>query len=236
MTRSSEPTFRACPDRESLADALASHVAGVVHGAVAARGTCTLVLSGGTTPAALFARLAALDGLPWARTVLTLSDERWVEPDDPASNEGMVRRTLAPALAKGARFIGLKGPGTAPADGLAETERHLAGVPRPFDLVLLGMGEDGHTASLFPGGEGLAAALAGHGRLAAGVIPAIPGPPRVTLTLPTLLQAREIALLITGPAKRAVYDAALRPGPVEEFPVRGVLHQAAAPVTTWWAP
>ncbi|WP_404326271.1 6-phosphogluconolactonase [Aerophototrophica crusticola] len=185
---------------------------------------------------ALFARLATLPGLPWDRTVLTLADERWVEPDDPASNEGLVRRTLAPALAQGARFVGLKSRGAVPVDGLAETELRLASVPRPFDLVLLGMGDDGHTASLFPGGEGLADALAGQGRLAASVVPAIPGPPRVTLTLPALLQAREIALLITGPSKRAVYDAALRPGPVEEFPVRGVLHQAAAPVTTWWAP
>lgn len=222
--------------RPALVSALADHIAGVIHQAVASRGAATLVLSGGTTPADLFAVLDGMD-LPWDKVSLTLSDERWVDLDDPASNEAMVRRTLATALAKGARLVGLKSPGAAAADGLEATHGRVATLDRPFDLVLLGMGEDGHTASFFPGGEGLEQALSGNGGLAvAGVVPAIPGPARITLTRPVLLDSRVIILLITGETKRRVLDQALVPGPVEVLPVRSVLHQDLVPVSIWWAP
>lgn len=228
--------MKAHAGRPALVAALADHIAGVIRQAVSARGAATLVLSGGTTPADLFAVLDGMD-LPWDKVSLTLSDERWVDLDDPASNEAMVRRTLATALARGARLVGLKSPGAVVADGLEATHERVATLNCPFDLVLLGMGEDGHTASFFPGGEGLEQALSGAGGLAvAGVVPAIPGPARITLTRPALLDSRAIILLITGETKRRVLDQALEPGPVEALPVRSVLHQDLVPVSIWWAP
>jgi len=233
---SSEPSFREHANRTALVAALADRIAGIVDAAVAARGRALLVLSGGTTPADLYTRLSVLD-LPWDKVFLTLSDERWVDADDAASNEAMVRRTLVQGKAAAARLVGLKSPGAAPADGLAETDARLAGLPWPADLILLGMGEDAHTASLFPGGEGLGPALyPAGGERVAGTMPVAGPPARITLTRPALLDTREIALLITGEGKRRVYTRALDPGPVEDQPVRAVLHQFRVPVSVWWAP
>lgn len=232
----SEPCLRAFAGREEMVTRLADRIAGIVAQAVAARGRALLVLSGGTTPATLYEKLSGID-LPWDRVELTLSDERWVEPSDPASNEGMVGRTLLKGRAAGARLVGLKSAGATPDEGLAATGARLAGLHWPADLVLLGMGEDAHTASLFPGGEGLAQALSpAEGVRVAGIVPAAGGPARISLTRPALLEAREIALLITGDGKRRVYERALEPGPVETMPVRAVLHQIRVPVSVWWAP
>ncbi len=230
------PTINSHADKASLVTALADHIAGLIRDAVASHGRASLVLSGGTTPADLFARLDTYD-LPWDKVYLTLSDERWVDLDDPASNEAMVRRTLSAAVAKGATVVGLKSVGATPADGLARTSSRLATMPRPYDLVLLGMGEDSHTASFFPGATGLAEALSGAlGLAVAAVTPAGGVPARITLTLPELLRSRAVALLITGDKKKAVLDDALKPGPVEAAPVRSVLHQTQVPVSIWWAP
>lgn len=235
------PTINAHADKASLVASFADHIAGLIRDAVATYGRASLVLSGGTTPADLFARLDTYD-LPWDKVYLTLSDERWVDLDDPASNEAMVRRTLSNAVARGATVVGLKSVGATPSDGLARTSSRLATMPRPYDLVLLGMGEDSHTASFFPGAAGLAEALSGSlGLAVAAVTPAAitaggSVPARITLTLPELLRARAVALLITGDKKKSVLDAALLPGPVEAAPVRSVLHQTQVPVSIWWAP
>lgn len=230
-------SWRAFPDAAALAEALADHLAATARAAVQSRGRGTLVLSGGSSPVRAFERLGPRADVPWPRVTLTLSDERWVPVDDAASNEAMLRRTLAPALAAGATLVGLKSDGDCPADGVPETNRRLLDLDRPFDLLLLGMGEDGHTASLFPGGQGLAEGLAPvTGRSVAAVVPAIPGPARISMTLPTLLETREIVLLITGAAKRRVLEQALQPGPVEEMPVRAVLRQTRVPLTVWWTP
>lgn len=230
------PIINAHADKAALVTALADHIAALIVDAVAQHGRASLVLSGGTTPADLFARLNGYD-LPWDKVYMTLSDERWVDLDDPASNEAMVRRTLARAVAGGATIVGLKSVGATPGDGLARTSSRLATMPRPYDLVLLGMGEDSHTASFFPGATGLTEALSGSlGLAVAAVTPAGGGPARITLTLPELLRSQAIALLITGDKKKSVLDAALQPGPAETAPVRSVLHQDQVPVSIWWAP
>lgn len=229
-----KPEIRGFADADALATALAASVAGTLDGALRRTGRAGLVVSGGRTPEPLFARLG-MRRLDWSGVWVTLADERWVPADDPASNEALVRTAFLTGPAADARFVPLHTGDAAPEAGEAACARRLAAMPQPFDLVLLGMGEDGHTASLFPGSPDLRRALDDPGPCVAVRAPG-PGPARMTLTLQTLLDTRRVAILATGEAKRAVLDAALGPGPVEEMPIRAVLRQDRVPVEIFWAP
>lgn len=221
---------------DALQSAAVQAIKSAIGAGVAARGTASLALSGGTTPVGLYEALSHLD-LPWSQVQLTLTDERWVPVDDPASNEAMVRRTLLRGPAAAARFTGLKCNTESPEDAEVLIDRALRTLAQPFDLVLLGMGDDAHTASLFPGGVGLEAAMDMTGPLKARAVhPAIEGPARLSLSLPALLQSRQMILLLKGASKWAVYQDALNDGPVLEAPVRGILHQDQVPVAVYWAP
>lgn len=222
-----EPAIRSFPDRATMAGTLADELAGEIVRAVATRGRAGLVVSGGTTPEPLFRALAVRD-LPWGSVVVTLADERLVPSDHPASNEALVRRTLLSGPASAARFIALD-------DGM------LAGFPWPADLVLLGMGEDGHTASLFPGAEGLTAAL--DPANPARVVPVVPRPlpsaapfPRRSLTLAALLDSRRILLLLAGADKLDTLAAARAPGEVAAMPIRAILRQTRVKLDICHAP
>lgn len=230
----SGPAWHRLPDGAAQVEALAQRIAGLLEEALAARGAATMILSGGRSPVPLFERLAATP-LDWPRIAVSLADERWLPADHPDSNEGLVRRHLLRDEARDARLVGLYTGAATPEAGEAECAMRLAGLPQPFAVVVLGMGDDGHTASLFPGAARLAAALAPT----AGPCCAIRAPgapqPRMTLTLPALLGAERILLAIQGAAKRAVYERALGAGPVEELPVRAVLRQVATPVEVYWS-
>lgn len=228
------PRLRSFPGAAPLLDHLADEVAADLRDAVDGRGGAALVVSGGRTPGDLFARLPSRP-VDWGRVAVTLADERWVPAGHASSNEGLVRRTLLTGPASAARFVPLYGGEPSPEEGEAACARRIGELPRPFDLVLLGMGEDGHTASLFPGASNLGAGLAGPAPCLA-MRPPGAAEPRLTLTLPVLLDARRVVLLVTGTAKRAVLDAALGPGPVEEMPIRAVLRQERTPVEIFWAP
>ena len=138
--------------------------------------------------------------------------------------------------AAAARFIGLYTGDPTPEAGEAACAECVAALPRPLDAVVLGMGEDGHSASWFPGAKALPAVLQGGERpcraiRAPGVVQ-----PRMTFTLPALLDARQIILTFQGMAKRHVYESALQPGEVEDLPVRAVLRQERTSVEVWWSP
>ncbi len=166
---------------------------------------------------------------------MTLADERWVPADHLDSNERLVRETLLVHDAREATMIGLKTPQATPEEGREACEQNLAVIDRPFDVVVLGMGDDGHTASLFPTAPELAAGLdpeTEHTCLA--VRPPVAPHPRMSLTLAALLTGRRLVLHITGEAKWQVYQRALEVGPVEELPIRAVLRSGHAEV--WWAP
>ena len=217
----------------ALAEALAAHLAGRLRHDIASRGRASLILSGGRSPAPMFEALAEAD-LKWGKVDVTLADERLVPAEHPASNAGLVGRHLLKGNAEPANFVPLwKGTGD-PAKGAQEALAHLA---RPFTAVVLGLGEDGHFASLFPDLPDLADALdPGHSAVAVEV-PEIQGrEPRVSLTLPTLTDASEIILAFSGAAKRAVFERAGADGPVEELPVRAILRQGRAPVDVYWSP
>jgi 6-phosphogluconolactonase len=194
------------------------------------------VVSGGRSPVGLFERLRD-EPLDWSRVWVTLADERWVDPQDSASNERLVRSVLLKGAAAAAQFRGLKNSAPTPQMGAADAWRSLRGLARPFDAVLLGMGDDGHTASLFPGSPNLHAALdeSAQPGCAAMLAPTAPQA-RLTLNLRALLDSRHIVILITGDSKWMTYIEACRPGPAELMPVRAVLRQRRTPVDVYWSP
>jgi 6-phosphogluconolactonase len=221
---------------DALAEALAEAIARRLDDALTARGRATLVVPGGSTPRSTFACLARKP-LRWAGVTITLSDERWVPPSDPASNEGVVRDALLTGHASSARFVGLYTGDPTPEAGARAGASRVAGIARPFDVVLLGMGDDGHTASLFPQAPDLAEALDPEGdALCRAIRPPSVQPPRMTLSLRALLDARVVLLLFQGTRKRAAFDAALAEGPIAAMPVRALLRQRRVPVEIYWTP
>jgi 6-phosphogluconolactonase len=219
-----------------LAASLASDVADTLARAIAARGSASLVVSGGKTPVKFFEQLRARP-IDWRRVCVALADERWVDPSDAGSNERMVRDVLLKDRAAEARFAGLKNAAPSPDLGAVSAWETFARIPRPFDVTMLGMGDDGHTASLFPGSPNLRIAL--NPTASAGCVgmwaPSAPQP-RLSLNLSALLDSRRVLILIEGDAKLRTYEAANGDGPVDEMPVRAVLRQSQVPVETIWAP
>jgi len=231
-----EPPAVRYPDLDTLSRQLAAGIAADLAAAIAARGLASLVVSGGRSPVKLFEHLRTL-AIDWSRVCVALADERWVDPSDPASNERLVRDVLLKDAAAAARFTGLKNGCATPDLGAGMAWSTFSGVPRPFDVLILGMGDDGHTASLFPGSPNLELAL--DEAAAAGCIgmrsPTKPEA-RLSLNLAALLDSRRIVILITGESKWRTYIAALQSGAVERMPVRAVLRQQHAPVEVTWSP
>lgn len=230
-----EPWIYRIDDRETWCARVAARVSEVVGGAVTARGKASIVVPGGSTPRPVYEALNR-HGLPWRELYITLSDERWVAPDHPDSNQRLVTETLLRGVSShDHRLSALWQPGTAPEDALPAVEVVLESMPRPFDLVMLGMGSDGHTASLFPGQPGTREGLDGETWCVANRAPAPPHE-RMSLGLRALLDAELLLLPLTGADKWQVLQEALHPGPVEDLPVRAVLHQDRVPVEVYWAP
>ncbi|WP_158291596.1 6-phosphogluconolactonase [Marinicauda algicola] len=218
--------------RQSVTEALAA--------ALRERGRASLAVSGGSTPKALYEALSAAP-LDWASVTVVLVDERWVDPGLAGSNETFVRKTLLQGPAAAARFVGLKTPDPTPQAGRDEAERRVAAVPRPFDLAILGLGPDGHTASWFPHAAGLQEAIAARGPLTAAITARqseVTGPftERLTLTRAALADARRLILLIKGEDKRRAFETAQGPGRVEDMPVRALIRDERARLETHWCP
>ncbi|HSG94360.1 MAG TPA: 6-phosphogluconolactonase [Afifellaceae bacterium] len=228
-------TRRDFADRETLAVALVDTVAARLRAAIDERGEASIAVSGGSTPERFFDVLSRAD-LNWGKVGVTLVDERWVPPDHERSNGRLVAGKLLTNRAAAARFIPLYCDAARPDDGMASLLAALATLPMPFDVAVLGMGTDGHTASFFPGGDHLAEALdPGNPALLTAMSAPGAGEPRLTLTLPPILASGLIALHIEGEDKKIVLAQALADGPVENMPVRAVL-RSGQPVTVFWAP
>lgn len=216
-------------DTDQLDEALAEHLAQRLRADIDREGHASLAVSGGSTPTGMFRKLSSCE-LDWARVWLTLVDERCVATDSPASNERLLRENLLQGGAAQAHFISLADQG---AQGIPALSRALHSMPRPFSAVVLGMGEDGHTASWFPGAANLATLLDPTSPAdVAETVPVTAPHPRLTLTLAAVLKSREILIHITGDAKKALLENA-RAG---QHPVAAVLQQTTTPASIWWAP
>jgi 6-phosphogluconolactonase len=205
-----------------LAKALADDVANWLKEAISKNGSAVIAVSGGSTPKPFFAALSK-QKLDWAKVTITLVDERQVPEDNPRSNARLVRDNLWCNEAAVAQFTPLY-------------LNPLIGRLAPFDVAILGMGNDGHTASFFPGGDNLAKAIdktnsdAVISMNAAGA-----GEPRLTFTLQRLLDAKHLCLHIQGQDKLQVLEQALAGKDELEMPVRAVLH-SAKPLDIYWCP
>ena len=220
--------------RGALAEALAANVADALRTAIAERGQALLAVSGGSTPKLFFDALSR-QPLDWDKVTVTLVDERWVERDSDRANAKLVASLLLRNDAGTARFVDLYLPGMAIDDAAPVLDTTIKALGAP-DAVVLGMGADGHTASFFPGGDGLAAATDPATHAAVTVVhAAAAGEPRVTLTLPVLLGAGLLALHIEGEEKRRVLEEALAAGEANDLPIRHVLHNRTD-LQIYWAP
>ena len=226
---------RSFADKPTLAKELAEAVADRIRTAIAERGVAAIAVSGGSTPGRFFQALGKTKDIEWSKVIVTLVDERWVDETSDRSNALLVNERMLQGPAAIARFFPLYSSGDMPTpDAVAKTNASLAALPLPFAAVILGMGNDGHTASFFPGGDTLAKALSEPGPALAIHAPGA-GEARVTLTLPYLLNTDGLYLHIEGEEKAVVLDTALSEGPVEDMPIRAVLRSGST-VTVYWCP
>ncbi|HZZ32223.1 MAG TPA: 6-phosphogluconolactonase [Phenylobacterium sp.] len=216
-------------DSDALAGVASEAVRAALAAGLAARGRASLVAAGGRSPGPVYDRLAQAP-IDWAHVAVTLSDERHVDASSPNANARLLRERLFVGEAAAAHFLPLT-------DYAEPALKRLM----PFDAVMLGMGEDGHIASLIPGSPVMAQAMDPDGAALTAESPQGFGSPpvaRITLTLAALLQSRGIFLLIAGEAKRQVIErsAPLGPRAGDDLPVRAILNQDHVPVRIFWAP
>ncbi len=228
--------FNAFDDGAALAAALADRVAEVLRAGIAARGSASIAVSGGTTPGRFFDALSTRD-LDWPKVTVTLVDERFVPGDNPRSNHKLVAERLLQNQASAARFLPLYHAASSAEEAATIASAEADRLARPFDVVILGMGNDGHTASFFPGGNHLAAALDREVSRAVITMEAEgAGETRLTFTLPRLNDARLLVVHIEGQGKRDVLEKAMAGRDEAEMPVRAILKRAKTEPDIYWAP
>ncbi len=223
--------WRCFDSKEQLDALLAKQVALNLREDIGLYGSASLAVSGGSTPKNMFHQLSILEIL-WSKVDITLVDERWVDPGSEDSNEHLVRKSLLQNRAAAAKFHGLKTSCEDAAEGLLAAGERLAHVRRPFSVVVLGVGGDGHTASWFPRASNLNELLDPKGEAELAICDPVTAPyQRITLTYPAVLNARNIFIYIAGEEKKKVLREAVDVG----APVSAILTQATTPVTIWWA-
>lgn len=235
--RASRVVFHAAADEAGWVHSAVAVLVRALRDALAEAGDVHVLLSGGRTPAPVYRALAAQD-LDWSRLIVGLVDERDVEPDAEGSNAWLVRENLLLDAARSARFEPLRGVGESLVDACARANARLRGVR--VGACVLGMGDDGHTASLFPGSIDLDAALASRQPYAVvdatGCAVAAAHPHRISLTPAGFALSPRHVLLIRGATKRAVFERALGDGAVGDAPIRAVLDFPGASLQACWCP
>lgn len=228
-------------DQCELADQLSEVVAQELRAAVAARGRAIIAFSGGSTPIPLFQALCRRE-VPWSSVVMTLVDERWVPESDALSNAALLRKNLLSALPE-TKFVPLYRSATSVTESLplvlqdyAQQTHSSISHPASFDVVVLGMGGDGHTASFFPDAENISSLVDIEQEAALLTCEsASTQVPRVTWSLPKLLDTGLLALHFTGAEKRKVFEQATQAGAATELPIRAAIHQQHVPLNVFYA-
>lgn len=226
------PILNTFASRESLLQALSRRISEQLLDGIADHGKASMVVSGGSTPKRLFDLLSQID-LPWEKVTVSLVDERWVDPGHEDSNEHLVNTYLLKDKAADAKFIGLKNEALSAKAGEAQCREALTVLDGPFDVVILGMGEDGHTASFFPDAEALGVALTTKESCVA-ITPPVAPYERMTLSRDRLLQTRSLLLHIEGASKHEVLIKALQTGAVETMPIRAMITQDVLPLEVYY--
>lgn len=223
-------------DAGTLAEKLADQVAHRLTAAIDVKGQASLAVSGGSTPKKFFQALSSRD-VAWDKVTVTLVDERFVPVDNPRSNHLLVQQNLLQNRAQAASFIPLfHDCPTVEAAAAAATDE-TAGIGNPFDVVILGMGGDGHTASFFPHGNRLEQALSEKApRCVMPMEAEGADEPRLTFSFSSLTDAGLLVLHIEGEAKKDVLKQAQSGTDESQMPIRAILNRAASPVEIYWAP
>jgi 6-phosphogluconolactonase len=221
---------------DEMADAVAGDIGFIVESAVEARNEALLALPGGSTPKPIYARLAQAK-LPWKRVTIIPGDERLVPMQDELSNVRAIAQAFLPT---GARVVPITGDIADYKLAGNSADARLQDLRWPPDLVWLGMGSDGHTASIFNGPDMDDALNAPKARRAVGVmpepLPAEAPVARVTLTRSAILSARTILITIRGDEKRALLEQAIEAGHSSKLPIGRVLSEAEQPIDIHWCP
>lgn len=228
------PAWNLLKSPAELADTLATTVADALAQAIDRRGVGFIAVSGGTTPRLFFQALSKQD-IDWGKVIVVLVDERFVDRDSPRANAALVRTNLLQNKALSARFIDLYQPGTDVETAATAAAETLADLPWPLDVVVLGMGKDGHTASFFPDATNLSVLLDPDERQT--VLPVLAksaGEPRLTLSLARLVDAGLVVLHIEGAEKRQILERGL--AEALPLPIRAVIDKARTQVQVFWAP
>ncbi|MCF6435771.1 6-phosphogluconolactonase [Pseudoalteromonas sp. MMG022] len=231
-------TERFFESKEELSNALASLLeAGLVAG-IEQKGNAVLMVSGGSSPAPAYRHLSQLP-LAWDKISVAMVDERWVDASHEKSNEAFIKSTLLQEYGAKANFVTMKNSATTAQAGQAECEQAYRALGKA-DVTILGMGPDGHTASLFPHADGLE-----HGLNTSDTVCAINAKQsevtgsiieRMTLTLNGIANSQQAVLLISGDEKRAMYELAKQPGSELDIPLRAVLNHSDINLTVFWCP
>lgn len=224
-------------DTDAMAIALATRLARETDAALRQRGAATLALAGGRTTPPVLRRFAG-ETRDWSRLTILPTDERWVSSEHPDCNLRQLRESFAGVA--GIRWLALAPDQPSGQPDASFANANLEAIPSAIDATLLGMGVDGHFASLFPGASNLAEALSpAHLEAAVAIVPEpmpAAGPhPRISLSLARLLHSRHVILAISGTDKRAVLDRAIRENEPERLPVAALLHAPSMLVEIHWS-
>jgi len=212
--------------RDVMVEMAAQQIAEAIKAAVEIRGEASVMLSGGSSPRPVYEALGQME-LPWEKVTIGLVDDRWINRGQAGSNETFLDETLLKGAAKTAKFIGLKTNDANPAAGVTASNAQISAIVQPFDVCVMGMGLDGHTASWFPNSKGVKEALDPYNLDAViaidarGCTMAGDHPDRITLTLSAIMASKQIILMIPGAGKSNVFKDSAHKS-VYEAPVKAL--------------